>query len=241
MRDTGPDPLWAQTAGLIVGEIEHRGLRAGTKLPPERELCVRLDVSRVTLRKALTHLVEQGVVTASHGRGWFVAAPVVARDWPKDLESFTVTARRKNMRPSSVVLTQEVRPATLDEAERLDIPAGSPLLELERIRLLNDVRIAVDHTLVVTSALPGLDDVDFAQSSLFEALREHGVYLDRSEVSIEARDADERLALHLEIEPRASVLVLDQTIYGRDQRPVLLSTVRYSGERYRLRTTFQHR
>jgi len=34
------------------------------------------------------------MVTASHGRGWFVAAPVAPREWPKDLESFTATAKR---------------------------------------------------------------------------------------------------------------------------------------------------
>lgn len=240
-RETGPEPLWAQTADLIVEEIRRRGLRPGGKLPPERELCAHLDISRVTLRKALQHLVERGFVTASHGRGWFVAAPTVVREWPKDLESFTMTARRKHMRPGSVVLHQEVRPASLDEADRLDVPAGSALFELERIRLLNDVRIAVDRTLVVASMAPGVAGVDFGSASLFEALRERGVELDRSEAVIEAQSADDALAEHLGIQPRASVLMLDQTIYTRDQRPILLSTVHYSGERYRLRTTFHPR
>jgi GntR family transcriptional regulator len=240
-RETGPEPLWSQTADLIVEEIELRGLRPGAKLPPERELCAHLDISRVTLRKALSHLVDQGIVTASHGRGWFVAAPAVAREWPKDLESFTMTARRKHMRPSSLVLTQEVRPVSLDEADRLDVPAGSPLFDLERIRLLNDVRIAVDRTLVVASVVPGIEGVNFGSASLFEALRERGVEPDRSEAVIEARSADEVLAGHLGIQPRTSVLVLDQTIYTRDQRPIMLSTVQYSGERYRLRTTFRPR
>ncbi|MFI6321034.1 GntR family transcriptional regulator [Nonomuraea sp. NPDC050556] len=238
-RDTSPEPLWSQTADLILEEIERRGLGPGAKLPPERELCAHLDISRVTLRKALTHLVERGIVTASHGRGWFVAAPVSAREWPKDLESFTATAHRKHMRPGSVVLVHEVRPASLDEADRLAVPAGSPILDLQRIRLLNDVRIAVDRTVAVASLAPGLEQVDFTSASLFAELRERGVALDRSEAIIEARSADDALAGHLGIEPRASVLVLDQTIYTREQRPVLLSTVEYSGDRYRLRTTFR--
>lgn len=238
-RDTSPEPLWSQTADLILEDIERRGLSAGAKLPPERELCAHLDISRVTLRKALTHLVERGIVTASHGRGWFVAAPVSAREWPKDLESFTATAYRKHMRPGSLVLVQEVRPASLDEADRLGVPAGSPILDLQRIRLLNDVRIAVDRTVAVAALAPGLEQVDFTSASLFEELRKRDVTLDRSEAIIEARSADEVLAGHLGIEPRASVLVLDQTIYTRDQRPVLLSVVEYSGDRYRLRTTFR--
>ncbi|WP_327256714.1 GntR family transcriptional regulator [Streptomyces sp. NBC_01244] len=236
------DPLWAQAADRIREEIARRGLSEGSKLPPERELCTRLDVSRVTLRRALARLVEQGLVTASHGRGWFVAVPVApapAREWPKDLESFTATARRKHMRASSVVLRHDTVTASLDDADRLDVPAGTPLLRLERVRLLNDVRIAVDRTLVVAELAPDLARTDFRETSLFEELRRWGVQPDRAEATIEARNADGELAGHLGIAEGAPVLVLDQTVYTKDQRPLLLSTVEYSGDRYRLRTTLQ--
>ncbi|GAA1361450.1 GntR family transcriptional regulator [Streptomyces beijiangensis] len=239
-RQNGADPLWSQAADLIQAEITRRGLQPGAKLPPERELCTQLGISRVTLRKALTHLVELGVVTASHGRGWFVAASVPTREWPKDLESFTATARRKHMKAGSLVLRQDMGVASLDEADRLDVPAGTPLLRLERVRLLNDVRIAVDRTLVDVALAPGIEDVDFgSDTSLFDELRQRGVELDRSETTIEARSADDTLAEHLGIEPGSPVLVLDQTVFGRGRRPVLLSTVEYSGDRYRLRTTLQ--
>lgn len=65
--------------------------------------------------------------------------------------------------------------------------------------------------------------------------------LDRSVATIEARGADDELSAELQIAPGSPVLVLDQTIFSRDHRPVLLSTVEYSGDRYRLRTTFQPR
>ena len=234
-------PLWSRTADLIGGQIERGELAAGARLPPERELCTRLDISRVTLRKALAHLVDRGVLASSHGRGWFVttAAPAAEREWPNELESFTATARRKHMRPSAVVLLHDVHPASLDDAERLLLPAGTPLLRLERVRLLNDVRIGVDRTLMPAAVAPGLERVDFSTASLFEELRDRDVRLDRSVATIEARGADRALARNLEMAEGTPVLVLDQTIYGRDQRPILLSTVRYSGERYRLRTTFQ--
>ncbi|MET7361341.1 GntR family transcriptional regulator [Streptomyces sp. NPDC005562] len=238
-RASGAQPLWSQAADLIREEIDRRGLGPGARLPSERDLCARFDISRVTLRKSLLHLVEQGLLTASHGRGWFVAEPVPAREWPNDLESFTATARRKHMTPGSLVLRQEAAVASLDDADRLDVPAGTALLRLDRVRLLDDVRVAVDRTLLVTRFAPGIEDADFASASLFEELRSRGVELDRSEVTIEARNADPALAGHLRIPTGSPVLALDQTIYTREQRPLLLSTVEYSGERYRLRTTFQ--
>ena len=236
-RDSGPEPLWEQAAAVILQDIGLRGLSTGDRLPPERELCATLGISRITLRKALAHLVERGVVTASHGRGWFLAAPGASRDWPNDLESFTATARRKQLRPGSLVLRQEVCPALLDQAERLAVPAGTPVFHLDRVRLLNEVRIAVDRTLLPADLASGLDQVDFTSASLFAELRERGVEPDHSEATIEARNADETLAGHLGIAPGGPVLVLDQAIYSREQRPLLLSTIEYSGERYRLRTT----
>ncbi|QMU71355.1 GntR family transcriptional regulator [Streptacidiphilus sp. P02-A3a] len=236
-RDSGPEPLWEQAAAVILEDIGRRGLSAGARLPPERELCARLGISRITLRKALAHLVDRGVATASHGRGWFLASPGTSRDWPNDLESFTATARRKQLRPGSLVLRQEVAPASLDQADRLAVAAGTPVFHLDRVRLLDDVRIAVDRTLLPAELAPGLDRVDFGSASLFEELRARGLEPDRSEATIEARGADAVLAGHLGIAPGAPVLVLDQAVYGREQRPLLLSTVEYSGERYRLRTT----
>ncbi|MFE0105275.1 GntR family transcriptional regulator [Streptomyces sp. NPDC059009] len=168
-----------------------------------------------------------------------MATPAPAREWPNDLESFTATARRKHMTPSSLVLRHETAVASLDDADRLDVPAGTPLLRLDRVRLLDDVRVAVDRTLVVARLAPGIEKADYTSASLFEELRTHGVELDRSEATIEARTAEAELAEHLRLPKGAPVLVLDQTIYTREQRPVLLSTVEYSGERYRLRTTFQ--
>ncbi|MFJ6940326.1 GntR family transcriptional regulator [Streptomyces sp. NPDC101132] len=238
----GPAPLWARAADRIREEIARRSLGPGSRLPAERELCARLDVSRVTLRRALSHLVDLGLVTASHGRGWFVAAPAPvapARDWPQHLESFTATARRKHMRPGSVVLRNALAGATLDEAERLGVVAGTPLLHLERVRTLNDVRVALDHTLLVADLAPDLPGVDFTHASLYEEVRRWGVEPYRAEATIEARTADEELAGHLAVAPGAPVLVLDQLVLTRDDRPVLLSTVRYSGDRYRLRTTLK--
>ncbi|MEY9962612.1 GntR family transcriptional regulator [Streptacidiphilus sp. MAP12-16] len=240
-RNAGPETLWEQAVAVILEDVEKRGLGEGAKLPPERELCAQLGISRITLRKALSHLVDRGVVAASHGRGWFVASPASSRDWPNDLESFTATAHRKQMRPGSIVLRQEVRPASLDQADRLAVPAGTPVLHLDRVRLLNEVRIAVDRTLVPADLAPGLDHVDFEVASLFDELRSRGVEPDHSEATIEARIADEALAQHLHIEVGSPVLVLDQAIYTREQRPILLSTLEYSGERYRLRTTLQSR
>ena len=68
IRPDYPEPLWIQAVNLITHEIATGVLKPGMRLPPERELCQQLSISRVTLRKALGQLVEDGVLSASHGR-----------------------------------------------------------------------------------------------------------------------------------------------------------------------------
>lgn len=232
-----PDPLWRQAADLIRHQIETGRLASGGRIPAERDLLAQLSISRVTLRRALQTLVEEGVLTSSHGRGWYVSADA-PKEFPNTLKSFSETAARLGLVPSSDVIRAEEAPASLDEAEELGIAPGAPVFHLDRIRRLDGVPVAVDTSFFAASIKPDFAGVDFRFASLFEQLLGHGIDLARGETTIEARAADEVLAHHLDIEPGKSILVMRQTIMDGASKPVLSSTVQYVGDRYRLRTSF---
>jgi GntR family transcriptional regulator len=238
-----PDPLYIQAADLIRSQISSGSLEPGTRLPPERELCAQLNISRVTLRKALAKLVEEGALTSAHGRGWYTA-PVSAaaaeteREWPQTLESFTETAHRMRLVPRSHVLRAEAAPASLDDAELLAIAPGTPLFHLDRVRLLNDVPIAVDISRVPLALVPRLTDTSFGTASLYQLIADAGLVLARADSTIEAREADATVAPHLDLEIGKPILIIHQVVVDDRGRPILTSTVKYSGERYRLRTSF---
>src|SRR6516165_1599077 len=63
-----------EVAATLRGRIAHGELRPGMRLPSERALAVRLNVSRVTVVRALTRLRLEGLVVTRHGSGTFVAA-----------------------------------------------------------------------------------------------------------------------------------------------------------------------
>jgi len=233
-----PEPLWIQAMNVIRGQIEQGVLRPGSRLPPERELCRQLGISRVTLRKALNSLVEAGALNASHGRGWYVAKTAQKKEWPNTLESFSETAARMGLAARSVVLSAEVSPSTIDEAEELAIAPGTPLFRLERVRFLGNVAIAVDQTRLRQALVPGIDKLDFTTRSLYGTLEEAGIEPVRADSTIEATGADERVAGHLDLAPGVPVLVLRQLAFGARQEPLFVSTIRYAGGRYRLRTSF---
>jgi GntR family transcriptional regulator len=233
------DPLWRRAADAIAAEIRGGRYKAGDRLPAERELCEQFDISRVTLRRALQSLVDDGLVSSSHGRGWFVGTPERARgDWPTTLESFTETAERMGLVTTSRVIRHEIVPASFDEAERFGIAPGSAIVHLDRVRLLSDVPIGLDSSILPADLAPGIESVDFTLHSLYTVLANAGVDPARAESTIEAKPASAELAGLLDIREHTPTLVLKQIVTDHDDRIVLTSTIQYAGERYRLRTSF---
>jgi GntR family transcriptional regulator len=232
-----PEPLWEQAKAALRKRIAAGEVKPGSRLPPERELCGLLGISRVTLRRALAALVEEGVLRSAHGRGWYVAA-AERKEWPNTLESFSETARRMGLVPTSRVLRCAVDAATFDEAEAFQIAPGTPLYRVDRVRKLDGVPIAVDESLVPADIAVGFESVDFTTRSLYDTIAGLGFQLAQADTTIEARSADGALAVHLDIAPGTPVLEMRQIVRDRTGRPLLSSVIRYAGDRYRLRTSF---
>ncbi|HJP74577.1 MAG TPA: GntR family transcriptional regulator [Pseudonocardiaceae bacterium] len=237
LQSDNPEPLWLRAAETIRDQVSEGALRPGSRLPPERDLCRRLDISRVTLRRALLQLVDDGVLKPSHGRGWYVASDE-RKDWPNSLESFSETAARMGLIATSVVLRADTAMATLDEAEALGVAPGALLFHLERVRMLDEVPIAIDRSIVPADLAPGLVDVDFRTESLYSALATAGLVLANAETTIEAREADAAIAEHLRVAVGKPILVMHQTVLNPADKPLFASTISYVGDRYRLRTSF---
>jgi GntR family transcriptional regulator len=209
----------------------------GVRLPGERVLAAQLSVSRETLRQALKQLAADGVLHAFPQRGWFVTTNTVS-DPPNVLQSFTDMARARGLRPTSVVLHSATRPATLEEADRLSLAPTSPVLEVRRLRCLDEIPIAVGRTVVSLQRAKELDKVDLTDASLYALLESVcGIKVVRSEYSVRAAGAALDVADLLRLEPGAPVMVGDDITYDINDAPVLCGQVVYRGDAYEFRAT----
>jgi DNA-binding GntR family transcriptional regulator len=209
----------------------------GSPLPPERALAEHFGVSRVTMRRALDELERAGAVSRTPAGAWAVAGARIGEP-PNELMSFTEMAASRGLTPRARVLTQRVRPATIDEAETLGLAPGAPLFELERLRLMDEVRILVDRTRIPLALAPDLGDVDFVAVSLYAVLEErYGIRAARARLSVEAVAADERFAALLELGPGGPLLRCEQLTEDETGRRIEMCEMVYRGDRYRFRAT----
>jgi GntR family transcriptional regulator len=231
-----PHPLHHEVSLVLADEIERGRLRRGTPLPPERALCEQLGVSRVTLRKALSTLAEQGLLSPSHGRAWFVTDSTLG-ELPNLLQSLTEQAEARGLKAASRMMRATVRGTSLDEADQLEVAPGTPLFEMHRLRLLDGLPVAVDHVRIPLDVCPALATADFGAVSLYQTLEAHGVMLYRCDFVIQAMSADAALAEALEVPLATPLLLAIGTAFGERERPIELSQVHFIGERYRFRAS----
>lgn len=222
----------AEAYQAVLASVEHGHYPAGARLPSERLLAEQLGISRASLRSALTRLAEEGMLEASAQRGWFAVAKPLTEP-PSTLQSFSEMARARGLRPTARVLALDERPATLEESQRLRVAPASPVLDLRRLRGLNDTPVCVDRAVLPLPMARPLLDLGLADSSLYEVLRRHcGIEVHRSAYTVQAQAASAEVAALLGVDPGWPVLVGREVTYTGDGSPVNLGLAQYRGDAY---------
>lgn len=225
----------AATPAYLVIEQELRRLIAaaqpGDPLPSDAELCQRFGVSRMTARQAVQRLAAEGLLYRVSGRGTFVAQERAHRRM-NTLVSFTEEMAQRGFTARSLILESGVRVGTDDETLALQLPPASKVAVLRRLRIADDVPMAVEHVRLPAVCVSVLDE-DLATGSLFAALERIGRVPTRAVGSLTATGAGAGDAELLDIAPGTALLVERRTILDQRGTPVEYTESRYVGERYR--------
>ena len=205
-------------------------------LPSESALCTGFAVSRMTARAAMLRLVADGLAYREPGRGTFVAPPPSQRRADK-LLSFSEEMRREGRAPSARVVSAGIRSASAAEINRLKLSRGSQVLSICRVRLADDVPVAVESSLLPPE-LEALLRVDLARESLHTSLMRLGRVPSVGHASVRACNASPADVALLSIEPQSALLVEERLIVDADGCPLELTESRYAAGRYRLAVLF---
>ena len=115
-----PLSLYYQLKQIIIDKIENRELTENEKLPTEKELCDKYNISRATVRQALKELETEDYIYKIQGKGTFVSPKRYQQDLLK-FYSFTDEMKKIGKTPTSKVLSFEVTTPSKKIADTLDI------------------------------------------------------------------------------------------------------------------------
>lgn len=196
-------PLYVQLAQKLALAIREGQYHADEALPSERVLSESLNLSRVTARKAIDRLVEQGLVIRKRGSGNYIA-PKLEQPLSR-LSSFSQELHQRGFKPTSRWLMRGFAPAAPDEQLSLGLSTGERVARLERLRLADQVVMAYELSVLPASVLP---DPQKVEASLYEHLSKLGRAPVRALQHIRAINAESKLAGLLEVPVGQAVLFI---------------------------------
>ena len=228
-------PLYYQVAIALQEAIEGGRLAPGLRLENEIQLADGLGLSRPTMRRAMEHLVEQGLIVRRRGIGTTVIQPRVRR--PPQLTSLYDELEAAGLHPTTTVLSLGIAPAPPAAAGALGVAVGTPVYTIVRLRRAdrNPLAHMVNYLPTTLPSLPpDVLTVQALQSTgLYHLLRSSGVHLHAADESIGARRATPGEARLLQERRGAAVLDLERTTYDDEGRVTEYALHLYAASRYR--------
>ena len=231
--EPGGTPLYRRIQSDLRERVASGELTPGSQVETELELMARYDVSRATVRQALSGLVAEGLLEIRRGRGTFVHGAALEHRLG-GFYTFSREIERHGMRPGTRVRGISVAPAGDDVADELGLAPATPVVALRRVRLADDQPIVSETSYLPAARFKGLEDVDFSNASLYDTLTTaYGVRPSRARetfVPVLLSDDEARI---LGGDAGDPVLNVERTTYDSDGFVIEYCTSILRADRYR--------
>jgi len=230
-------PSYYRLENHLRESIRSGALRPGDPIPPESQLCQQFSVSRTTVRQALSRLVYDGLITRHRGRGSFVAEPRLEHSKP--FLSFEEEMRARGATTGIKLLDMRTERAEGKIAENLGIAEGTPVVVLERLRMVNGQVVGYEIRYLPKRIGEALTSDEIHNQPLVPALRRIlGKSRTRLSLTVTASTARQKEARVLETRVGAPVLVREHTWYFDPEGPMQYGKSVFRGDRYQMSVDF---
>lgn len=236
-------PIYFQIKQTVRGWIVNRQYNPGEKIPSEAELMAQFKVSRLTVRQAITQLVQEGLLVSRRGEGTFVSTDErLINSFNAELRGFldNIFARNLNLETREVKVARMAAPKLVKQKLELD-NGDCDVIQIKRNRFHNgkNFNFAINY-------LPLAIGERIVESKLYKKplsqilVGDLGVCFEESMQTIEASFADQEVAEALAIASGSPILYIERIVYNKEHKPVDLFQSSYPGDRCKLIVRFKN-
>lgn len=221
---TPPVPKYFQVQEILRQKVLN--LSEGDQIPPELELCQMFQVSRITVRKAIEGLVQEGLLVTIQGKGTFVARPKFAEK-PRERFVNQITGFYGDMTSRGYQVSTQVLEQTLvfpDKVliEKLKTEPDQRLIKIVRLRFVNEYPHHIVTTFLPHGRFGGVENCDLREGSLYALLRErYNAQLASARFVVEASTCSEIEAGLLNYPLAAPILVVYSQVFDPSGTPII--------------------
>ncbi|MCG8550700.1 MAG: GntR family transcriptional regulator, partial [Desulfobacterales bacterium] len=222
-----------QLVQIIKAQIRDRLWKFDELIPSENELSALYNVSVGTVKKSLSVLVDEGVLYRRQGRGTYVAGPDFQNSF---IRFFRYGAKDgvQNPIPTSKVLTSRIIPPPERVSQALALDIDEKVLDIKRIRFLEDTPLMVEHLYLPQAVFSGFDDIDISGQLLYPIYDEkYNTPIIRADEYLWPGIVEDETAAFLDIPPKAPVICIERIAYTNQDTPVEYRMSIGRGDRFR--------
>ncbi len=225
-------PIYQVIENDIKSKIKSGLLSQGEMIPSENELKEKYSVSRMTVRQALTNLVNDGYLYKHKGKGTFVNTMKIEKKI-QGLVSFTEEMTKMNRKVTNKIVSIELIPADEEVSAKLFLNKDDLVYLIERIRYGDNIPVLFEQLYVPNQLFKEIDK-EMLKGSFYHYVEDilH-LNINYSIQTIEARLATPEIADYLEISRPTSVLHISLNSFLDNGRPFEYVKSYYRADQYR--------
>lgn len=228
-------PLYSQLASALRSAIECGEFAQDAQIPTEAALGQKYDVSRITVRKAVDELIEEGLLTRCRGKGTFVTMrKPVSNNYP--FMSFDQACRTSGKEPRTTLLSYTLEPPGKKTSAFLKLNSNDRVITIKRLRVADDQPVSVE-TEIFPESFTFLSQESLVES-MTTVLSRHNLYPVHGSSVITICYANAEESELLGVEEDAPLLRIYNEIRDQSRKPLQISKQIVRPDCYEIRMEF---
>lgn len=229
-------PLYSQLKDLIIEKIEHGEYSEETKIPSEQELCVSYDISRPTVRQAITELTNNGFLYKEKGKGTFVAKSKTKVDI-KSYTGFTDSILdSQDPGVHNIISIKSIKGGEQKHLENIfGISQQTEFAEIRYITLQKSDVLSLNTSYIPLSLFPGIIEDIMAKKPSYDIMRgKYPLLPVKTKSSLEILYTDHDDAQYLQVQSGQPLLKIENVLFSKSGQVVEYVVAKYRSDKCKL-------